>query len=87
MAHISSDQIIELNSKLSSDSSLLGKIYKSKKKAKHAISVDHNLVADYEKEGWEVDDVLKTKTKPLWTTCLDPSSSPKFKEKNVSLGF
>lgn len=63
MAHISSDQIIELNSKLSSDSSLLGKIYKSKKKAKHTISVDHNLVADYEKEGWEVDDVLKTKTK------------------------
>jgi DNA sulfur modification protein DndB len=42
---------------------LLGKLYKSKKSADYKISVDHNLVSDYEKEGWTLDTVLKTKTK------------------------
>lgn len=63
MAYISNEQIIDLKSKLSSDPSLLGKIYKAKKNDKYIISVDHNLVDDYEKEGWEIEAVLKTKTR------------------------
>jgi len=42
---------------------LLGKLYKSKKSADYKISVDHNLVSDYNNEGWSVDIILKTKTK------------------------
>ena len=63
MGYISNEQLIGLKSKITSDPSLLGKLYKSKKSADYKISVDHNLVSDYEKEGWTVDTVLKTKTK------------------------
>lgn len=63
MAYISNEQISDLKSKLSSDLSLLGKIYKAKKNDNYIISVDHNLVDDYENDGWEIEAVLKTKTK------------------------
>jgi len=63
MGYISNEQLIGLKSKITSDPSLLGKLYKSKKSADYKISVDHNLVSDYEKEGWTLDTVLKTKTK------------------------
>jgi DNA sulfur modification protein DndB len=63
MGFISNEQIIELKSKITSDPSLLRKLYKSKKSVDFKISVDHNLVEGYEKDGWEIDSVLKTKTK------------------------
>ena len=53
MGYISNEQLIELKSKITSDPSLLGKLYKSKKSADYKISVDHNLVSDYEKEGFD----------------------------------
>ena len=51
MGYISNEQVIELKSKITSDSSLLGKLYKAKKSADYKISVDHNLVDEYEKQG------------------------------------
>jgi hypothetical protein len=58
MGYISNEQLIELKSKITSDPSLLGKLYKSKKSADYKISVDHNLVSDYEKEGWSYTNTL-----------------------------
>ncbi|MDA0278671.1 MAG: hypothetical protein O2831_08085 [Bacteroidetes bacterium] len=63
MSFISNEQLFEIEKKLSSDKSLLGKIYKAKKSENHQISVDHNLVDDYLKDGYEIDSILKTKTK------------------------
>ena len=63
MNFISNEQLFEIEKKLSSDKSLLGKIYKAKKSENHQISVDHNLVDDYLKDGYEIDSILKTKTK------------------------
>ena len=63
MSYISKEQLFEIENKISSDKSLLGKIYKAKKSENHQISVDHNLVDDYLKDGYEIDSVLKTKTK------------------------
>jgi DNA sulfur modification protein DndB len=54
----------ELKGKLTDNASQLGKIYKSKKSDFHVRSVDHNLVEDLLKEGWEeFGKPLKTKTK------------------------
>ena len=50
MGFISNEQIIELKSKITSDPSLLRKLYKSKKSVDFKISVDHNLVEGYEKD-------------------------------------
>lgn len=63
MGYISSDQINQLQQKISSDPIILGKLYKAKKKESYVISVDHNLVDGYEKDGWKVITRLKTKTK------------------------
>jgi DNA sulfur modification protein DndB len=63
MGFISNEQILELKSKITSDPSLLGKLYRSKKSVDFKISIDHNLVEDYEKDGWEIDSILKTKTR------------------------
>lgn len=76
MGFISNEQIVELKSKITSDLSLLGKLYKAKKNADYKISVDHNLVSDYEKEGWSVDTILKTKTK----LTKEKSHSKKFED-------
>lgn len=62
MSFLSNDQIIELNSKISSDPIKLKKIYNSRKKEHFNISEDHNLVEDLLKDGWEVEKRLKTKT-------------------------
>jgi len=63
MAFISKDQVALINDKITSDPKRLGKLYKAKKKEFHIISVDHNLAEDYVKEGWEIDVLLKTKTR------------------------
>ena len=63
MGYVNNEQIIDFKSKITSDPSTLGKIYKAKKSPNYIISVDHNLVEDKLKEGWIVNSILKTKTK------------------------
>lgn len=64
MAFLKQIQIDEIKEKLVSDPSKLGKIYKAKKSDYLHLSVDHSLVDEYLKNGWEIDGKpLKTKTK------------------------
>lgn len=63
MAFLKDYQIKEIEEKLVTDVSQLGKIFKSKKSEFLEISVAHNLSEDYESKGWEVFKRLKTKTK------------------------
>lgn len=63
MAFLSDFQVQEIKGKLISDLSLLGKLYKAKNSQYQTLSVDHSLVDDYLKQGWEVlGNQLKTKT-------------------------
>lgn len=63
MTFISQYQVDTLKGKIISDPSLLGKIYKSKKNKYIIINVDHSLVDEYIKKGWEeYTKPLKTKT-------------------------
>jgi len=64
MAFLTEYQAKELKGKLITDKSTLGKLFKAKNNSYQTISVDHSLVDDYLKEGWEVfGKPLKTKTK------------------------
>lgn len=65
MSYLSDEQIYTLKSSLSSDASLLGKIYKARKGSYQRRSIDHSLLEGFIKDGWEEDDksTLKTKTK------------------------
>lgn len=65
MSYLSDQQIYELKASITSDISLLGKLYRAKKGTYQKKTVDHSLVEDYLKDGWEEDgsSVLKTKTK------------------------
>ena len=64
MAFLTDYQAKEVKGKLLEDKSTLGKLYKAKNNSYQTISVDHSLVDDYLKEGWEVfGKPLKTKTK------------------------
>jgi len=63
MAFLSNEQIQILKGKITNDPTTLRKVYKSRKNPFYRISVDHNLINDYEKDGWEVEKVLKTKTR------------------------
>ncbi len=64
MAFLKQIQVDEIKSKLVSDPSRLGKLYKAKKSEYQHLSVDHSLVDGYLKEGWEINgEPLKTKTK------------------------
>lgn len=64
MAYIDQVKVIEIEKKITDDSSFLGRLYKSKKNDFQIISVDHNLVDGYIKEGWEIfGKPLKTKTR------------------------
>lgn len=64
MSFIEPSDIEQLKSKLTTDASLLGKLYKSKKNEYHVKSVDHNLAEALIEEGWESVGVpSKTKTK------------------------
>ncbi|WP_170421310.1 DGQHR domain-containing protein [Ruegeria arenilitoris] len=54
----------ELKEKVSTDLSLLGKIYKAKSSKYHLKSVEHSLVDDFLADGWEeYQEPLKTRTK------------------------
>lgn len=64
MAFLTEYQVKEIKGKLLEDKSTLGKLYKAKKNSYQIMSVDHSLVDDYLKDGWEVfGKPLKTKTK------------------------
>lgn len=64
MAFLKDYQVQEIKGKLLNDKSILGKLYKAKRSEYQVISVDHSLVEDYEKKGWETfGKPLKTKTK------------------------
>ena len=63
MAFLSDDQISTLREKISDDKIRLGRIYRSKKNDFNLLSVEHNEVEELKKDGWEVDKILKTKTK------------------------
>jgi len=64
MAFLTEYQAEEIKGKLISDKSILGKIYNAKKNTYQTKSIDHSLVGDYLKKGWEVfGKPLKTKTK------------------------
>ncbi len=64
MAFLKDYQVQEIKGKLVDDKSTLGKLYKAKKNEYQIKSVDHSLVEEYEKKGWEAfGKPLKTKTK------------------------
>ena len=64
MAFLTGHQVKEIKDKLVTDKSVLGKLFKSKKSEYEFISVNHSLVDDYIKQGWETfGKALKTKTK------------------------
>ncbi|RDV12959.1 DGQHR domain-containing protein [Pontibacter diazotrophicus] len=64
MAFIDQTKVIEIEKKITSDLSFLGKVYKAKKNSHQTISIDHSLVDSYIKVGWEeYTKPLKTKTK------------------------
>ena len=64
MSFLKQFQIDEIKGKLTNDLSILGKIYKAKKNEYQTKSVDHSLVDDLLKDGWEAyGKPLKTKTK------------------------
>ncbi len=63
MAFIDQSKVYEIERKITSDVSFLGKLYKAKKSEYQVISVDHSLVEGKIKEGWEeFSKPLKTKT-------------------------
>ena len=62
MGFIQQIEIENIKSKLISDASSLGKIYKAKKKRHQSLSIDHNLLENYISKGWEVEKKLATKT-------------------------
>ena len=64
MAFLKQIQVDQIKDKLVTDASRLGKLFKVKKSGYQHLSVDHSLVEDYLKEGWEREGKpLKTKTK------------------------
>ena len=63
MAFLSNTELQKMTQKMVSDPSELKANFKSRSKEYHERSETHNLVEKYENEGWEVYDVLKTKTK------------------------
>ncbi|WP_261511622.1 DGQHR domain-containing protein [Chryseobacterium paludis] len=64
MTYIDHIKVIEIEKKITNDTSFLGKLYKAKKNDYQIVSVDHNLVDAYIKERWEIfGKPLKTKTR------------------------
>lgn len=63
MSFVDSAEIEQLKSKITNDLSMLGKLYKAKQNPYFIKNVDHNLVEDMLKDGWEEFGAqLKTKT-------------------------
>lgn len=63
MAFIELTELEQLKTKITEDPSSLGKLYQAKKNDYYIRNVDHNLVENMVKEGWEEIGQLKTKTK------------------------
>lgn len=64
MAFIDPAEVVALRGKMSSDKSLLGKLYVAKSSKYHSRNVDHSLVEGLLEEGWEEYGApLKTKTR------------------------
>jgi len=63
MSSLKQIEIDQIKEKVTDDISQLGKIYKIRKSGFFYLSVDHSLVDGYLKEGWNVEKVLKTKTR------------------------
>ncbi|MEB8345876.1 DGQHR domain-containing protein [Flavobacteriaceae bacterium KMM 6898] len=63
MSFLEEVEVYNIKGKLTNDASRLGKLYKAKKNNYMSISVDHSLAEDYLKDKWEVDTILKTKTR------------------------
>ncbi len=63
MTFLKQIDIDEIKGKLTSDVSRLGKIFSAKNSQYEKISIDHSLVEDYFKDGWELDKELKTKSR------------------------
>jgi DNA sulfur modification protein DndB len=63
MAFLESFEVNQIKGKVIEDAALLGKLYKSKKDGYQKITIEHNLVDSYKKDGWEeFTKPLKTKT-------------------------
>ncbi|KHJ37619.1 DGQHR domain protein [Pedobacter glucosidilyticus] len=64
MGYIDQTKVIEITKQITDDISFLGRLYKAKKNEFQTLSVDHSLVDDYLKDGWEIfAKPLKTKTR------------------------
>ena len=64
MPFIELNEIQNLKAKITTDSSALGKVFKSKSQEYHRRNVDHNRVEEFISDGWEeYGTPLKTKTK------------------------
>src|SRR5690606_1362053 len=57
------ENIHEIKSSLTSDISLLGKLYRAKKSSFQQRSIDHSMLDDFLAEGWEEDPSSNLKTK------------------------
>ncbi|CAC9605641.1 hypothetical protein [uncultured Gammaproteobacteria bacterium] len=87
MAFLGQNQIDEVRGKLTNDVVRLASLYRAKRKDRHEVSVRSSLVEQYERQGWEVSEVLKTKTKLI----KEKKHSEKFEDQIwcqfYSLGF
>lgn len=63
MSFLTIEQEKEIQSKLITDEVVLRKEYKVRKNEYHMSSVKQSLVDDLEKDGWEIEKVLKSKTR------------------------
>ncbi|MFC1537058.1 DGQHR domain-containing protein [Pseudomonadota bacterium] len=88
MAFLDAYQVKEIKDFMVSDLSRLGKLYRAKKKEYIEMSVNHTLVDDYLKEGWETfDEPLKTKTKIRMLKSHDKSFEDEIWCQFYELGF
>ena len=77
-----------LRSKVTSDTSILGKIYKSKSQKFHHRNVDHNRLEEFLKDGWEeYSSPLKTKSKVRKAKTHDEQFKDDIWCQLYSLGF
>lgn len=53
MAFLDQEKVVLIEKKLTKDLSFLGKVYKSKKSEYQTININHSMVNDYLKNGWE----------------------------------
>lgn len=61
MAFLAEEEVGAIKEKMVTDVSVLGKLYRSKKKEYMELSIDFNELPEYEKDGWSQHAKLKTK--------------------------